>query len=160
MPDGLYDADILAWSEQQADLLRRLARGERVNDAIHWANVVDEVETVGRSELRACESLLLQGILHLLKLRAWPESVAAAHWRGEATGFLLDAKRAFSPSMRQMIDLADMHRDAMRRLEAAGDGSGSPEQVPETCPFTLDDLLAADFEVGALVRRLGAGRPS
>jgi hypothetical protein len=31
MPDDLYDRDVLAWSEYQADLLRRLARGERVN---------------------------------------------------------------------------------------------------------------------------------
>lgn len=30
MPDGLYERDILAWSEAQADPLRRLARGERV----------------------------------------------------------------------------------------------------------------------------------
>jgi hypothetical protein len=27
----LYESDILAWSEQQSDLLRRLARGERVD---------------------------------------------------------------------------------------------------------------------------------
>ena len=30
MPDTLYEQDILAWSDHQADLLRRLARGERV----------------------------------------------------------------------------------------------------------------------------------
>jgi hypothetical protein len=29
MPDGLYERDILSWSEHQADLLRRLARGEK-----------------------------------------------------------------------------------------------------------------------------------
>jgi hypothetical protein len=32
MPNDLYDRDVLAWSEHQADLLRRLARGEQVND--------------------------------------------------------------------------------------------------------------------------------
>ena len=37
MPDGLYDRDALAWAEQQAELLRRLAAGERVNDAVDWA---------------------------------------------------------------------------------------------------------------------------
>lgn len=31
MPDGLYERDALAWSEQQADLLRRLAAGERID---------------------------------------------------------------------------------------------------------------------------------
>ncbi len=29
MPDGLYERDFLEWSERQADLLRRLAAGER-----------------------------------------------------------------------------------------------------------------------------------
>jgi hypothetical protein len=32
MPD-LYETDILLWSEQQRDLLRRLAAGEPVNEA-------------------------------------------------------------------------------------------------------------------------------
>ena len=34
MPDGLYERDALLWSEQQADLLRRLAEGERLNAAV------------------------------------------------------------------------------------------------------------------------------
>ena len=38
-PDSLYGRDALAWSEQQAALLRRLAAGERLNEAVDWANV-------------------------------------------------------------------------------------------------------------------------
>ena len=45
MPDGLHDSDVLIWSEQQADLLRRLAAGERVNDAVDWANVIKRFKT-------------------------------------------------------------------------------------------------------------------
>jgi hypothetical protein len=34
-----YETDILAWSERQGALLRRLAAGERVNDAdLDWPN--------------------------------------------------------------------------------------------------------------------------
>jgi hypothetical protein len=39
MPDDLYDTDVLAWSERQAELLRRAARGKRVNErrsALAW----------------------------------------------------------------------------------------------------------------------------
>ena len=44
----LYDDDILEWSEQQAALLRRVAAGERLNDASpDWANIIEEVESVG-----------------------------------------------------------------------------------------------------------------
>ncbi len=44
----MYDTDVLIWSEQQAQLLRRLAAGERVNDLIDWQNVIEEVDSVGR----------------------------------------------------------------------------------------------------------------
>ena len=56
----LYDTDILTWSERQAELLRRRAAGELVNDAeIDWPNVAEEIEAVGRTERRACESHLV-----------------------------------------------------------------------------------------------------
>jgi hypothetical protein len=48
MPDGLYELDILAWSQHHADLLRRLGRGERVNDG-DWTNLADEIEALSRS---------------------------------------------------------------------------------------------------------------
>ncbi len=58
MPDDLYERDILEWSDRQSDLLGRLARGERVDDAIDWPNVIEEVLSVGLSELHACQSLI------------------------------------------------------------------------------------------------------
>ena len=58
MGGTLYDTDILTWSEQQAALLRRLVAGERVSADVDWANLVDEVETVGLSQLSACNTLL------------------------------------------------------------------------------------------------------
>jgi hypothetical protein len=54
------------------ELLRRVAAGEPVNEPIDWANVLDELEAVGRSQLKACESLLRRSLIHLLKLQAWP----------------------------------------------------------------------------------------
>ena len=45
MPDGLYEHDILAWSEEQARLLGRLAQGEPgVNAAVDWPHVIEEVQ--------------------------------------------------------------------------------------------------------------------
>ncbi len=49
MSDDLYDADILLWSPAQADLLRRMEAGERVNAAVDWPNLIEEVEALGRS---------------------------------------------------------------------------------------------------------------
>src|SRR4051794_26282503 len=101
----LYDSDILLWSERQAELLRRRAAGELVNDAeVDWENVAEEVADVGRSERNAVESHLVQALLHDLKAEAWPLSRDVAHWRAEAVGHRDDARRRFSPSMAQRID--------------------------------------------------------
>ena len=156
MPDGLYERDALAWAEQQTYLLRRLAAGERINGAVDWPNVIEEVHDVGLSELRACQSLLEQAMAHLLKLHVLPQSQAAGHWRDEIRAFLNDAARRFTPSMRQRIGLDDLYNRATDRAQAAADDAGLPPRpLPEACPFTLDELLAGRPDVAALVAKLG-----
>lgn len=156
MPDGLYERDALAWAERQAELLRRLAAGERLNEEIDWLNVIEEVQDVGRSELRSCRILLRHAMTHLLKLHAWPGSQAAAHWQDEASNFIDDAENCFTPSMRQHIDLNDLYRRALKQLRSATDDSGDALPVPATCPFVLDDFLASAADVRTLVQKLGA----
>ncbi|MGH7155922.1 MAG: DUF29 domain-containing protein [Acetobacteraceae bacterium] len=140
--NNLYDADILEWSERQAALLRRRSAGELVNEAeLDWTNIAEEIESVGRSELHAVESHLVQALLHDLKAEAWPLSRDVPHWRAAARGHRGDARRAFAPSMRQKIDVADLYRDALRRLPETMDDQ-APMPLPTECPVTLDQLLA------------------
>jgi hypothetical protein len=136
-----YDADILIWSEHQAELLRRRAAGELVNDAeIDWPNVAEEIEGVGRSELRSVESLLGQALRHMLKAEAWPLSRDAPSWRADAIDFRQQARRRFVASMRQRIDVADLYADALRALPETLDGL-PPLPIQGGMP-TLDELLA------------------
>ena len=140
----LYETDILLWSERQAELLRRHAAGERVNDAaIDWSNIVEEIEDVGRSERNSVESHLVQALLHDLKAEAWPLSLAVPHWRAEARGHRDDARRRFSPAMAQRIDVAKLYREALHRMPETMDDV-PPLPVPEVCPVTLDELLSDD----------------
>ena len=143
MPDDLYERDALAWSEQQADLLRRLARGERVND-VDWEHVVEEIEDVGRSELHAVESFLELIFVHLLKLHRWPDSHARRHWQSEIRAFQTRAGRRFSPSMRQKIDLAGIYRGALGQTDVSEFDGNTGMAAPEACPVTLDQLLHSD----------------
>ena len=151
MPDGLYEHDILAWSERQSELMRRLAAGERVNDAVDWKHVIEEVYDVGQSELRACCSFLKQAIIHLLKVSRSPGSASVRHWRSEIVGFLDDAQDRFSPSMRTHIDLDLIFRKAAKRVNADSPGLVAPT---ETCPFTLDALLDENADIDTLLARL------
>ena len=136
----LYDTDILEWSGQQAELLRRLAAGERVNDQVDWDNVIEEVESVGSEQLHAVQSLLTQALIHMFKAEAWPTVRDAPNWRAEAIRFRGDAADRFSPSMRQKVDMARLYRRALRALPDTMDGL-APLPVPDVCPVTLDEML-------------------
>jgi hypothetical protein len=140
---SLYDVDILTWSERQADLLRRVAAGEAVNEPPDWPNIIEEIESVGNEQLHAVTSNLLQALIHMLKAEAWPLSREVPHWQAESRVFRANATDRFAPSMRQRIDLARIHRRAVRGLPETIDGQ-SPLPVPEACPVTLDELLAED----------------
>ena len=136
----LYDADVLEWSEHQARLLRQHAAGERTNEAPDWPNIIEEVESVGRSQLSTVRSFLTQALLHELKTEAWPQSREVPHWRAEALRFRGDAAEAFTPSMRQRIDVPALYQRARRYMPETIDGQ-PPLPVPDACTVTLDDLL-------------------
>jgi len=152
MPDDLYHRDILAWSIAQAARLRRVAAGERVND-LDWANVIEEVESVGRSETQAVVSLLRQALVHALKVVAWPDHRAARKWRNEIGNFLDEARHRYAPSMAQQIDLADLFRKARARtLSLEMDAPAAA--LPDTTDLTLADLLDESLGTDALIARL------
>ena len=111
-----YDTDILLWSERQAELLRRRAAGELVNEAaLDWPNIAEEIESVGNEQLHAVTSLLVQALTH----DAEGGGVAAISARCRTgkprrAGSAVMPPIAFAPSMRQRIDLAKLYRRALR----------------------------------------------
>jgi hypothetical protein len=137
----LYDTDILIWSEQQAALLRRIAADERINDLVDWENVIEEIESVGSDQLHAVESFLMQALIHISKIQGWPNSREVPHWEAEVQRFLADAITRFAPSMRQRLDLGKIYRRALRAVPKTIDGQ-PPQPLPQSCPMTLDELLA------------------
>jgi Domain of unknown function DUF29 len=157
MPDSLYERDVLAWSQHQADLLRRLGRGERVND-VDWENVAEEIEGVGLSELHSVESFLNLVMVHLLKIQASPDDTVVDHWHSEITAFQGNARRRFTQSMRQRIDLDALYADALHQMRAGDRRSRIPRSWPDANPFTLDQLLNADTD--DLMQRLLAATQS
>ena len=121
MPDLLLRTGHFAWSDHPADLLRRLARGERVND-IDWAHVVEEIEDVGLSELNAVRSHLRLMLVHLLKVYGWPDHLSVAHWREEIAAFQAHAAQRFCPVHAARIDLDRLYAAALKQVGAADYG--------------------------------------
>jgi len=64
-----YDTDILTWSERQAELLRRRAAGELVNEAdLDWPNIAEEIESLGKTVARELAGRVSAILIHLIKL--------------------------------------------------------------------------------------------
>jgi len=138
-----YDTDVVLWSERQADLLRRVAAGERINDQVDWDNVIEEVESVGRSETDTVLSLLSNVMDHKLRLLGWPDHPAARHWQHETRAWLARIARRHRASMHIEAEMAALFRIAQLDMETHMLDAGPPaERLPAACPWTLDELLA------------------
>ena len=98
---------------------------------------------MGSEQLHAVQLVLRQALSHLLKARAWPLCRDCATWRAEVVRFRAYAADRFAPSMRRGIDLSRIYRQALRALPETMDGQ-PPHPVPESCPPTLEELLAED----------------
>src|SRR5271165_1979740 len=77
-----YDTDILIWSERQAELLRRRAAGELVNEAdLDWPNIAEEIESLGKTVARELATRVSTILIHLIKLEASPAAEPRIGWR-------------------------------------------------------------------------------
>jgi Domain of unknown function DUF29 len=142
--DSLYEEDFYAWTEQQADLLRRLTPGNNSFDAEH---VAEEIEDLGRSELRTAQSLLERIIEHLLKLEFSGLDEPADHWRDEIVEWRLHLDKTLTHSIEARLDLPARYRAALRlirRLER--DVPGLTSRLPPTCSYTLEQIVSGGAE--------------
>lgn len=142
---GDYDTDIARWSDVQADLLRRIAAGEHVNDKVDWENVAEEVESVGNEERKGVASALMRGMQHKLFVMCWSQTPYVQHWQAEIRIQLAAARENFRESMRVRIGptMPSVYRRACLLVARDMVDAGPPQApIPAKCPWALDDLLA------------------
>ena len=146
MPD-LYDKDFVAWSETQAEALRRLAdHRPDLAAELDFVHLIEEVEDMAISTARELRNRLSVLLAHLAKWR-WQKGLRTRSWqntvveqRGQV-GDLLDD----NPSLRPRLEaiLAKAWRLARRR---AGYETGlGQDAFPEACPFTIEQALDEGF---------------
>jgi hypothetical protein len=136
----LYEDDVIAWSEQQAALLR----------AGQWSqldidNIAEEIEDVGKSEKRELRHRFSILVEHLIKWK-WQPSHRGSSWLTTIRVQRVDLQKLLrkAPSLRATMDteLADaVWRDAV----VLAVKEAECENLPETSPWTLDLVLAEDF---------------
>jgi hypothetical protein len=80
--NATYDTDFYSWTQQQANLLK----AGRFSDA-DFENIIEEIESMGRSEKRELESRLTVLLHHLLKWQYQSER------RGKSWTFTINEQR-------------------------------------------------------------------
>jgi len=150
MNPTLYETDFHAWTENQAAALRRNAT-ERLNLAaeIDWDHLAEEIESLGRNELRSMEGALMRIIEHLLKLRFSPAHDPRAGWL-ESVAVHRTEFQALSednPGLVRRVRLPVVYRRA-RTIAASSleQRDGLPKStLPDVCPYTLEQIAADDW---------------
>ena len=130
-----YDQDLSRWAEAQSLLLRRRARGELVNEAeIDWANVAEEIDSVGKSERRALASHVRSILEHLMRLDASPAIDPRLGWRQAIERARQDLADVLedSPSLRGELDevVAEQTERAQRIVGVVLTGYGEIPRKP------------------------------
>lgn len=140
---ALYDQDFYAWAQEQATLLRQGAWQE-----LDVAHIVEELESLGRSERKEVRSYLEGLVLHLLKWCYQPAYRLESHsWRDsieENRARIPDCLQD-SPSLRPQLPILLRECYPHARRGAARETRLPREAFPEVCPWTVEQVLDADF---------------
>lgn len=140
----LYEEDFYAWTQQQAELLRRFPV---ISNELDIGHIAEEIEDLGRSDLRAAQSLCEHIIEHFLKLEYSRPKGPAYHWRDEVVEWRLQLEKILTRSIEVKLDLPDRYRAAlrlMRRLEC--DIPGILRRLSAQCPYTLAQIFSSGDE--------------
>lgn len=132
----IYETDYYQWTIEQAQALR-----ERNFDHLDWENLIEEIETLGRSEYSSVVSLLMRQIEHRLKIDYVSLPECRNKWKSEVIAFKIGITRKFAPSMKPKLEkeFEKIYRDALRIVETEYEIS-----LPPQCPYPLTELLRDD----------------
>ena len=139
--NDLYEIDFHEWTRQQAKLLR-----ERRWDDLDLENLIEEVQSVGIRDKREIASRLLVLLAHLLKWRFQP-GARGTSWVGTIREQRSRIARVIADSPSLQIYPASVFVDEYEgaRLLASNETGIAYDLFPETCPFTIEQVLDANF---------------
>jgi predicted DNA-binding ribbon-helix-helix protein len=141
--EQLYNRDFHLWTQQQIACLQQAQW-----TGLDVENLVEELADLGRSEQKELGSYLKVLIMHLLKWQYQPErrtkswDVTIANCRDNLQDCLED-----SPSLKRFLKddnwIAKYYRRARR--DAAKETEKTLDTFPETCPYTIEQILEPQF---------------
>ncbi|VVM04460.1 DUF29 domain-containing protein [Methylacidimicrobium tartarophylax] len=145
----LYDRDFYAWTVETARLLR-----ERRFAELDIDDLIEEVETLGRSERSQLKSRLVTLMQHLLCIAYLTRDPEREGWGWKATVIeqrmrLVDLLED-NPSLEHQLEdtVAEAYSSASELLIVKSREMARPiakEDLSQTCPWTVRELLTKDL---------------
>lgn len=136
-----YETDFYGWTVEQAAALKAGDYGH-----LDIQNLIEEIETMGRSEKRALDSRLTILLAHLLKWQYQPAR------RGKSWQLTIEGQRlSFSdvltdnPSLKPQLDAILVHAYARARIDAAKETGLDKGSFPVECPWDFSLILDDAF---------------
>lgn len=139
--ETLYDQDYYLWLSNTAKLLKAKKFAQ-----LDLENLIEEIESLGKSEKRAITSNLIVVILHLLKWRYQPEKRSNS-WKSSMREHRRRIKRLLtdSPSLENYLPEIFANCYLAAKKQASDETGLSLVAFPEESPFSLAECLDEDF---------------
>lgn len=136
-----YDADIVAWANEQAALLR--ARKFTQLDIEH---IADEVEDVGKSEQRELKSHVAVLLAHLLKWQFQQERRGTS-WQVTIRSQRKEVLRSLgdTPSLKANLDDQEWWDIVWGRAVDLANRETGIKDFPVAIPWTREQILDPDY---------------
>lgn len=136
-----YHVDLNLWTEHQADLLRRRAAGELVNEAeLDWLNIAEEIESVGANTRRELRNRLARLLQHLLKWHFQPD-LRSRSWRLTITEQRDEIAELLAENPSLQGKLPEMFPGAYAKGRRWAEAETGLLALPEEPPFTPEQAL-------------------
>jgi Domain of unknown function DUF29 len=139
-----YDADLVLWAESQARALRDAGHAG-TNLPIDWENVAEEIDALGKSQVREMASRIRTILVHLIKLQASPAAEPRGGWRETIIEQRSEIERVIedSPSLRPAV----CHAIAKEIGSARRQASAALARHGEAPPVDVNLLSYSEAEV-------------
>jgi len=139
--NNLYEKDFYLWTQLTAEQLK-----ENKFNEIDITNLIEEIESMGRSEKRELKSRLIVLLMHLLKWHYQPEKRSES-WRSTITEqrICIEGLLEDSPSLKPLLSevFEDCYQKA--RLKASDETGIKLNFFPKESPFSLAESLASSY---------------
>lgn len=141
--EKLYEEDYVLWIDETIAQLQK-----RDVDNLDWNHLIEEMEALGSEQRHKVNSYLLQLLIHLLLYQYWESEKDRCRkgWEDEIDNFRVQLEFLWESKILYNYFLTRIDNVYLKaRRRAIKKTQLSPDVFPEQCPFSIEQLIKAEF---------------